>query len=240
MGKQDVIEELKLLGVVYSEKQSLLELQALLARAKGATKGTSGLKPKKDPMANLSNLRKFSLQTILAYLQVPASKKLTKGELLLALREELPMIEAEKMVVGKYKGMTMKDAIADVNYMTWILNEKDLSCSQLNKLKMLARLSFVGQIPEDFGEEEDPAWTELKTEVKKEPKAETKAEPKKEVKTETLTEEIPFPAVPPKPEWTGNPDDWDSYAKACAEWAMKMQASPVSREMKDADKRARG
>jgi hypothetical protein len=66
-----------------------------------------------------------------------------------------------------------------------------------------------------------------------------KTEIKQEVKAENPKEETKMPTIPPKPEWTGNPDDWDSYAKACAEWALKVQASPVSREMKDTEKRAR-
>ena len=182
MGKQDLIKELTQLGVVFNEKQSILELQALLSRAKGTKTGMTGLKPKKDPMANISTLRKSVLQNIFAFLQVPVSKKLTKGELLLTLREELPNIQVEKMTVGKYKGCQMQDAVQDVNYMTWILKEESLSCSQMNKLKMLARLSFVGQIPEDFGDEDESGLKESKAEVKKE----TKDEPKVRVKKEAV------------------------------------------------------
>ena len=176
MGKQDLIEQLTQLGVVFNEKQTILELQALLTRAKGAKTGTTGLKLKKDPMANLSNFRKDVLQNILAYLQVPVSKRLSKGELLLALREELPNIQIETMKVGQFKGLPMGDAIQDVSYMTWILKEENLRCSQMNKLKMLARLSYVGQIPDDFGDAEEPVKTEVKHEVKPEPKVRVKKE----------------------------------------------------------------
>ena len=84
---------------------------------------------------------------------------------------------------------------------------------------------------------------ELKTELKKEVKVEMKQEARTTPGTSSQNQppadqaRIPPATMPPKPEWTGNVEDWESYASACQQWAVRMQELGFNETMSNSEKR---
>ena len=83
--KADIINELKSLNLMFSEKQGVLELKAILQRYKKEHSEPDS----KDQKQLKLKLKLATLQAVALMLQVPVSKHHHKGEILLLIREEV-------------------------------------------------------------------------------------------------------------------------------------------------------
>ena len=139
MTKADLQKELNEMGVAFSPSMTALELAALLKKAKGGNKDSkSGVKCKSDPMTGLSKLLKKTLFEIAMMMQIVLPKKVTKGEIMLELRENLPRIQNERMTVGKYKDSNIEMMTVvkdDPEYVLWTI--------QANPTALQFRLSLI-------------------------------------------------------------------------------------------------
>ena len=187
--KAELQAELTKLGVTFLPCQSILELSALLKKVKGDEPRESKLVLKKDYLEGLSTLRKETLLTAAVTAGFVIPKKVTKGDILLIMREGIDGALQEKLTFGKWKGFSILQSFEDLSYVKWALDLEDMKMPQLCRLKGLAQICFRGilrKIELDNVEEEDEPSAPLKKE-KEEMKKELKKE-KVKVKEEPAEE----------------------------------------------------
>ena len=152
--KAELVQQLKELGVEHSAKMTLLELDALVKRHVTKVKkeeiNEDGLgKLKSDPMANLQGLHRATLRHIGLKMTIPLESKVTKGEILLQIRENLPTFQDQIYSIGKYKDTGTKFTMGNVakddrEYMAWVMKQK-CSHRQLSQLQTLGYLYYMGE-----------------------------------------------------------------------------------------------
>ena len=198
--KAELETQLKNLGIAFSSRQSVLELQALLDRAvpKGERK-SSQFTMKEDPMSGLQTQKKGCLLNLLSMLGQPATWNTTKGELLLTLR--VTINEALQLThnVGKFKPlkMTTEQILKEESsYVDWALKEylegQRFGCPAMLRMTALALICGKGVVSKELGDYLAEEMEESKEKEKKDVKKEfskPKHEFKKEEKTEPVKEE---------------------------------------------------
>jgi hypothetical protein len=174
--RAEVVQELEAMGVQVTEKLSMPELNALLQMARKEAGIQKAKSFKTDFMAGLSNLKNATLIKTMVWLGILPKSKMTKGQMLLEIREKFPDILQEKVSVGKCKGMSIETIIHDYpKYLDWIHSEiSSESHPEMRKIRICHLISIKGGLKDEFGEEEAPqskAESSLKKEMKEEPKA---------------------------------------------------------------------
>ena len=184
MKKSEIMTELRARGILFEERQSVLELKALLGKAKGTTsrKGTMSLKS--DPMASLDRLTKSVLVSLAVGLQVLLGMDDKKGDILIKIRSRLRSMETEGVSFGKYKDVCYPEAAADTEYALWILDQ-EMKCPGGKMFQTYIKIVYKGLLKDASSEEPSTKveQEELKKEMKKESKdfripSKTKAEVK--------------------------------------------------------------
>ena len=92
-------------------------------------------------MKGLSSQLKSTLQELALQMNIPFGAKETRGELLLKIRETTEEAPNQKMTFGKYKNHQLKEALEDVSYSEWALDQ-EFSHPQGNLLKAMAALHY--------------------------------------------------------------------------------------------------
>ena len=212
--KADIINELKSLNLMFSEKQGVLELKAILQRYKKEhsepdSKDRKQLKLKKDPTANMQILKLATLQAVALMLQVPVSKHHHKGEILLLIREELEKMQDEKVMFGKFAGLKMPEALEDTSYAKWLMEQENLNHPQASKMKAYFYISFQGVLTDTTFN----SWWEHPTEAQ--PKAEVKKEePVKKEKSTASANPQRFHQAQEVPIYTSEEEESETRKKA--------------------------
>ena len=106
--KAELVQQLKELGIEHHAKMTLLELDALVKRHVTKVKkeeiDEDNLgKLKTDPMANLQVLHRATLRHIGLKMAIPLGPQVTKGEIMLQIRENLDDFQNQPYTIGKYK-----------------------------------------------------------------------------------------------------------------------------------------
>ena len=264
--KGEIIAQLNARGVTDFagqplEELSVTELKELLSQETSPDKDAAG-KIQKNPMAGMERLKRAQLDQIMENLtHQPAKSLKSKGAVLMTIRKTLAELQDKRVEIGKNKGTPFKDLLENPGYIAWMKGEVGGKCDpRLRQMCQYCRLMLGEDKREakEKGETEDSDWenppkvtppipdseplmlnkppllkAELKTELKKELKTEVKHESKVTPGTSSQTPA----AMPPKPEWTGNVEDWESYALACQQWAIRMQELGFNETMSNSEKR---
>jgi hypothetical protein len=176
---------------------SQVELQTLLKRATSQfDSGKNKMDLKKDPMAGTSTLLKATLVDIGIQLGLVFTRGMTRGDMLLAIRETVPLVQEERASFGKYKSTECtlgQIVIDDPEYCNWVMDVQP-KVSQICKLRALCFLSYKGKIQEFEDKfhrnellKEEPLKVEPKVE-KQDKDASKKIPPKQEVESESSEE----------------------------------------------------
>ena len=178
MKKSEIMTELRARGILFEERQSVLELKALLGKAKGTTSRKTTMSLKSDPMASLDRLTKSVLVSLAVGLQVLLGMDDKKGDILIKIRSRLRSMETEGVSFGKYKDVCYPEAAADTEYALWILDQ-EMKCPGGKMLQTYIKIAYKGLLKDASSEE--PSTKVEKEEMKRESKdfsipSKTKAE----------------------------------------------------------------
>ena len=172
--KEAMVQELEKHNVQVPKGMSVPELSTLLKRLNLKDEPRNKkLTPKEDYMSSMSNLRKDTLaQTMISLGGIP-HKKDKKGDILLWIREHLPLIGQEKMKFGKYAEMTIDECARNCQpYVGWALGEQKAASSEgLIKFVAYCKVIYKGLLKDEQSDSEEEI-PKKEFFVKKEPKEE--------------------------------------------------------------------
>jgi len=196
--KETLLAELKAMGVEVPAELTVLELKALIQRAKKQATPESGGEAgygriKKNMLASLTGLPSVLLSRALTYSGEVMYLGATKGEMLLKVRELSTTLPNKPIGFGKCKGQTYQEVLENnASYRQWIIREAETApecCPELKQLAMYFRFNLTRGFHDwqsKFKEDQEE-FTRIRAQIPKctectNPRHEAKTEPK--VKTE--------------------------------------------------------
>jgi hypothetical protein len=196
--KEEMIRELSQNGIAVPKGMSVPELNTLIKRmketqSKDSTGGRSSFKLKQDFMSCLTGIRKDGLLKLVIDLGGLPGKRWTKGDALLWIRENIPMIGQEAVGFGKFQSQCVEQcALECQEYVKWALQECNSESSEkMRRFTAYCKVVFQGLLKnETESEDEDPDKGQS-SRKEKTPVKEEKVEEK--MKSKYTAKEVPIP-----------------------------------------------
>ena len=229
--KDEVIEELRSRGVTFNPRATAPELRHLLkeARKSDPQKVTpSQLRRELDPTRGLASLGHDALILKCHEMGLEATRKDSKGALLVKLRTYLEGTEDEfdpdsPLTWSCWAGKTPNElAVEQPGFLDWCLvtAREEKTSPMLTKFADWAeRARAEGKIP---GSSSISGRLPLKLTL-----------PRPKVKPTPVKKEQTFPRGPPKPDWDGRVETLEAFTRAAAAWAQLQAKEESPMDMRD-------